>query len=79
MRAIAATGATLRAALAHVSRCGPSRLVCALPVGPPETIAALAAGVDEMVCPLQPRWFGAVGEFYGDFAQVSDAEVLAML
>ena len=32
-----------------------------------------------MVCPLQPRWFGAVGEFYDDFAQVNDAEVLALL
>lgn len=74
-----ATGATLRAALAHVARGGPSRLVCALPVGPPETIFALAAEVDEMVCPLQPRWFGAVGEFYEDFTQVSDAEVLALL
>ncbi|MEK7252236.1 MAG: phosphoribosyltransferase family protein [Actinomycetota bacterium] len=74
-----ATGATLRAAIAHVTRCTPSYLVCALPVGPPDTIAAIAAGVDEMVCPLQPRWFGAVGEFYDDFAQVNDAEVLALL
>ncbi len=74
-----ATGATLRAAIAHVTRCSPSHLVCALPVGPPETIAAIASLVDEMVCPLQPRWFGAVGEFYADFAQVSDAEVLAVL
>jgi putative phosphoribosyl transferase len=74
-----ATGATLRAALAHVARGEPQRLVCALPVGPPETIAALATQVDEMVCPLQPRWFGAVGEFYADFAQVGDAEVLALL
>jgi len=74
-----ATGATLGAALDHVARAGPARLVCALPVGPPETVASLAAAVDEMVCPLQPRWFGAVGEFYGDFAQVSDAGVLALL
>lgn len=74
-----ATGATLRAAIAYVTRCSPSHLVCALPVGPPETIAAIAGSVDEMVCPLQPRWFGAVGEFYDDFAQVTDAEVLALL
>jgi predicted phosphoribosyltransferase len=74
-----ATGATLRAALAHVTRNEPARLVCALPVGPPDTVAALAVGADEMVCPLQPRWFGAVGEFYEDFTQVSDAEVLALL
>jgi predicted phosphoribosyltransferase len=74
-----ATGATLRAALDHAARSGPARLVCALPVGPPETIAGLASVVDEMVCPLQPRWFGAVGEFYADFSQVSDAEVLALI
>lgn len=74
-----ATGATLGAALDHVARAGPARLVCALPVGPPETVATLAASVDEMVCPLQPRWFGAVGEFYEDFAQVSDAAVLGLL
>lgn len=74
-----ATGATLGAALDHVARAGPERLVCALPVGPPETVAMLAASVDEMVCPLQPRWFGAVGEFYEDFTQVSDAAVLGLL
>ncbi|MBI5157233.1 MAG: phosphoribosyltransferase [Acidimicrobiia bacterium] len=74
-----ATGATLRAALAQAARGEPRHLVCAVPVGPPETIAALAVMVDELVCPLQPRWFGAVGEFYEDFAQVGDEEVRALL
>jgi putative phosphoribosyl transferase len=74
-----ATGATLRAALGQVARGGPQRLVCAIPVGPPDTIAALAAMVDELLCPLQPSWFGAVGAFYEDFTQVSDAEVNALL
>lgn len=74
-----ATGATLRAALGHVRRAGPVRLVCALPVGPPEVLDRLAAEVDDLVCPLRPRWFSAVGEFYGDFPQVDDGEVLALL
>ncbi len=74
-----ATGATLRAALAHVRRRQPSRLVCATPVGPPETLDVIAAVVDDLVCPLRPRWFGAVGEFYASFPQVEDAEVLALL
>jgi len=74
-----ATGATLRAALAAVRRGEPERLVCAVPVGPPATIDLLAHEVDEIVCPLQPDRLWAVGEWYRDFTQVDDAEVLALL
>ena len=74
-----ATGATVAAALQRARRARPERLVCALPVGPPVTVNALAVLADEMVCPLQPRWFGSVGEFYGDFGQVSDEAVRALL
>ena len=74
-----ATGATVAAALQLARRAGPERLVCALPVGPPATVGALAVLADGMVCPLRPRWFGAVGEFYRDFGQVSDAEVRRLL
>jgi predicted phosphoribosyltransferase len=74
-----ATGATVAAALQQARRADPAKLVCALPVGPPQTLVALEALVDELVCPLRPRWFGAVGEFYRHFAQVSDAEVLGLL
>lgn len=74
-----ATGATLRAVLGYVRRLGPSRLVCAVPVGPPVTIDMLAYEVDEIVCPLQPDRFRAVGEWYDSFAQTSDAEVLELL
>jgi len=74
-----ATGATLQAALKYLRRLGPSLLVCAIPVGPPSTVARLAAEVDEVVCPRQPEGFRAVGEWYEEFAQVSDDEVEALL
>lgn len=74
-----ATGATLQAALQYLRRLGPERLVCAIPVGPPSTVARLAADVDEMVCPRQPDRFRAVGEWYEEFSQVSDGEVEAIL
>ena len=74
-----ATGATLRAALGYVRRRDPDWLVCGVPVGPPTTIDVIAGEVDEVVCPLQPDWFRAVGEWYRDFTQTSDAEVAALL
>ncbi|MDP8959765.1 MAG: phosphoribosyltransferase [Actinomycetota bacterium] len=74
-----ATGATARAALGYVRRRGPRRLVFAVPVGPPDTIASLADEADEVVCPSQPARFYAVGEWYDDFRQVSDQEVIEML
>jgi predicted phosphoribosyltransferase len=74
-----ATGATLQAALQYLRRLGPETLVCAIPVGPPSTVARLAADVDEMVCPRQPDRFLAVGEWYEEFSQVSDGEVEAIL
>ncbi len=74
-----ATGATLRATLGYVRRLEPKQLVCAVPVGPPATIDLLAFEADEVVCPLQPDRFRAVGEWYDDFRQTSDDEVVALL
>lgn len=74
-----ATGATLQAALQYLRRLEPETLICAIPVGPPSTVARLAADVDEMVCPRQPEYFRAVGEWYQEFSQVSDGEVEALL
>ena len=74
-----ATGATLIAALRSVASMNPQRLVCAVPVGPPATLDRLAAEADVVVCPLRPVHFAAVGEWYIDFAQTSDEEVLALL
>ena len=74
-----ATGATLQAAIQYLRRLEPEKLVCAIPVGPPPTVARLAADVDEVVCPRQPDRFRAVGEWYEEFTQVSDGEVEALL
>lgn len=74
-----ATGATLRATLRTVRERSPRTLVCAVPVGPVQSVATVGAEVDDMVCPLQPRWFRAVGEWYDAFAQTTDEEVVAAL
>lgn len=74
-----ATGATLSAVLGYVRRLGPSWLVCAVPVGPPATMERIADAVDELVCPLRPDRFRAVGEWYESFGQTSDDEVRDLL
>jgi predicted phosphoribosyltransferase len=74
-----ATGATLRATLQAVRRQSPAYLVCAVPVGPHDSVDAVAEEVDAMVCPLLPRWFRAVGEWYDRFDQTVDEEVIALL
>jgi putative phosphoribosyl transferase len=74
-----ATGATMEAALHAVRRAGPRRLVLAVPVAPPETIARLRPQVDEIECLMMPEYLGAIGMFYADFRQLSDGEVVALL
>ncbi|MBE3520180.1 MAG: phosphoribosyltransferase [Firmicutes bacterium] len=70
-----ATGLTAMAALTYLRRKSPSRLVLAVPVAPADTIAKLERYADEVVCPLKPSLFFAVGEWYEDFSQVTDEEV----
>lgn len=74
-----ATGSTMRAALRALRQRGPARLVLAVPVAPADTLAALRAEVDDMVCLAQPEPFVAVGRHYIDFAQVGDDEVRRIL
>ncbi|HUG74042.1 MAG TPA: phosphoribosyltransferase family protein, partial [Acidimicrobiia bacterium] len=74
-----ATGATLRAALGQVTRGGAGTVVCAVPVGPPQTVAVLEMLADEVICPLTPEPFRAVGEWYDDFGQTPDARVIDLL
>jgi putative phosphoribosyl transferase len=74
-----ATGGSIRAALRGVRRMGPKKVVLAVPVAPPDTIEALRAEADEIVCLDMPEYFMAIGEFYEDFRQTSDAEVIELL
>jgi putative phosphoribosyl transferase len=74
-----ATGATMQAVLRWLRLANPERLVCAIPVGPSDTISKLEADADEVVCPLRPRYFMSVGEWYDRFGQTSDEEVIALL
>ncbi len=74
-----ATGFTARAAIESARRGGAARVVLAVPVGAADTVAALGRIADEVICPLAPRDFLAVGAWYDDFAQVSDEEVVAIL
>lgn len=74
-----ATGATVKAALAVLKRQGPARVVLAVPVAPADAAAELAREVDDLVCLDYPDPFMAVGAHFRDFAQTSDAEVIALL
>jgi predicted phosphoribosyltransferase len=70
-----ATGATAVAAIRSLRQRAPRAVVLAVPVGAAETVAALRRLADEVVCPLVPPEFRAVGEFYVDFSPTSDHEV----
>ncbi len=74
-----ATGATMQAAIAAVKKQQPNRIIVAVPVAPPDTVNTLTSQADEIVCPLQPQPFMAIGQWYGDFHQVSDSEVVSLL
>ena len=74
-----ATGATMIAAL-HAARAKePERLVCATPVAAPDSLERVRPYADELVCIEAPPGFYAVAQFYSDFRQVEDEEVVALL
>jgi putative phosphoribosyl transferase len=74
-----ATGATMIAALHAVRARNPSRLICAVPVAAPDSLAKVQPYADEVVCLFAPQSFHAVGQWYGDFPQVDDEEVVRLL
>jgi predicted phosphoribosyltransferase len=74
-----ATGSTMIAALHAIRGQAPARLVCAVPVSPPDTLEEVSRYADETVCLLAPSDFYAVGQFYRTFGQVEDSEVIAAL
>lgn len=74
-----ATGATMKAAVASIRKKGASEVVVAVPVGPPDTVRELSKEVDRVVCPIVYEPFMAIGQFYDDFTQVEDGEVIRLL
>lgn len=74
-----ATGATMHAAVQSVRKRKPAHLIVAVPVGSREACESLAAEADEVVCPWRPEPFGAVGLYYENFAQTSEADVQEIL
>jgi len=74
-----ATGATTRAALQAMRLRKPSKLVLAVPVAPTDTLRKLRAEADDVVCLEDYEDFGAIGYFYSDFRQLSDADVINLL
>jgi predicted phosphoribosyltransferase len=74
-----ATGVTARAALRHLGRQAPARLVLAVPVCAAGSADLIRADADDLVCLHQPPDFRAVGEWYDDFDQVDDEEVITTL
>jgi predicted phosphoribosyltransferase len=74
-----ATGASMIAGIRGMRQLNPAQIVVAVPVAPPETCERLSAEVDEVVCIATPENFRAVGQFYDNFSEVSDAEVTSLL
>ena len=74
-----ATGADARVAIKSIRCQKPKKLILAVPVGPKETVKALEEEVDELVCLATPEIFYAVGQFYQEFGQTSDEEVVEIL
>jgi len=74
-----ATGSTMKAALASVKNRGAASVTVAVPVGPPQTIEELEKIANRVVCLYTPEFFQAIGQFYSDFSQTEDEEVIELL
>jgi putative phosphoribosyl transferase len=74
-----ATGSTARAACRIARALGAARVVLAVPVAPPGWQDRIGGDADELVCVQTPRDFLAIGQFYADFSQATDDEVVACL
>jgi predicted phosphoribosyltransferase len=74
-----ATGASMRAAIRCIRARKPAKIVVATAVAPPETLRQIKNEADEVICLERPAMFYAVGQFFDEFPQVSDEEVVASL
>ena len=74
-----ATGSTMISALHALRARNPAKLIAAVPVSPPDTLRKVEKLADETVCLEVPEYFMAVGQFYREFPQVEDDEVVRLL
>ncbi len=74
-----ATGSTMMAALQVIRAAQPAEIIVALPVLPDDRVAELERQCDEVVYLTAPSYFRAVGQFYGEFPQLEDDEVVELL
>ncbi len=74
-----ATGSTMKATIQALKKMHAAKIIVAIPVGPPDTIENLKKEVDEIICLHTPSSFMAVGQFYDQFPQLADDEVLKIL
>ncbi len=74
-----ATGNTIIASIKMLREKHPQKIVVAVPVAPPETARKIKKLVDEFICPNIPNYFSGVGQFYVDFSEVTDEDVIDLL
>jgi len=75
----AATGATMEAAVRWAQEHNAKKIIVALPVAPPDVAEKLRNLVDDVIVLEMPADFGAVGQYYRDFTQVTDKDVVQLL
>jgi predicted phosphoribosyltransferase len=74
-----ATGNTIKATIIAIRNSNPKKIIVAVPVAPKDTAIKINDLVDELICLQTPFEFYGVGQFYDDFSQVSDEEVINLL
>lgn len=74
-----ATGLTVKAAISSLRRKNPNRIILAVPVMPADKLSEFNELVDYLVVLYAPEFFHAVGQFYQDFSQTTDEEVIEIL
>ena len=74
-----ATGSTIIAASRWIKKQRPKRVTVAVPVAPPSTVAMLEQEADAAIVVLVPKEFGSVGQFYQEFDQVTDEQVIQIM
>ncbi len=74
-----ATGATMQASLWAIKQENPKKTIVAVPIAPYDSLEKISKEADETVCLRVPDFFSAVGQFYINFLQLDDREILALL